>query len=114
MPTYEHLCNNCQHEWEDVYSMKQDPPTQCPSCKVEGKVQRLISGGSGRGIVELTGHELKDKMKAEGQELKKAAMKDERILANLVGEAKYQTNTVNLERAMAERPKIRTKRKSER
>lgn len=114
MPTYEHLCNNCKHEWEDIYSIVQDPPTLCPSCNVDGKVQRLVSGGSGRGIVEITGHELKAKLKADGQDLKRAALKDERVLANLVGETKYQTNTVGLERSMANRPKIQSRRKSDR
>ncbi len=114
MPTYEHVCNNCQHEWEDVYSIRQNPPTICPSCNLEGKVQRLVSGGSGKGIVEITGHELKAKMRAEGQELKRAALKDERVLANLVGESKYQNNTLKLEKSLTERPKIRSRKKSER
>ena len=116
MPTYEHLCNNCQHEWEDIYSMKQDPPTLCPSCNVEGKVQRLISVGSGRGIVEITGHELKAKMRAEGQELKRAALKDENLMANLVGEARYQKDKVGIEKDISNmgRPRIQSKRKSQR
>jgi hypothetical protein len=53
-------------------------------------------------------------MRAEGQELKRAALKDERVLANLVGESKYQNNTVKLEKSLAERPKIRSRKKSER
>lgn len=114
MTTYEHICNGCKHEWEDVYGMTEDPPTTCPECKEEGKVQRLISGGSGKGIVEVTGHDLKAKLKAEGQQLKRDALKNENVLANLVGEHKYQNNTVQLEKSRTERPKIQTKRKSER
>lgn len=114
MPTYEHLCNACKHEWEDIYGMTTDPPTTCPECKKEGEVQRLISGGSGRGIVEVTGQELKAKLKQEGTQLKRDALRNENVLANLVGETKYQTNTVQLERKLAERPRIQTKRKSQR
>lgn len=116
MPTYEHFCGNCQHEWEDIYSIKQNPPTICPSCNIDGKVRRLISGGSGKGIVEITGHELKDKLKKEGQELKRAALKDENLMANLVGEARYQKDKTGIEKDIASmgRPRIQSKRKSER
>jgi putative FmdB family regulatory protein len=114
MPTYEHLCHHCNYEWEDIYSMKTDAPTTCPECKTEGQVKRLISGGSGKGIVEITGHDLKDKLKKEGQELKQAAMKDENLLANLVGDS-YNTKISRYEKDVAnmERPKFTT-RKSQR
>ena len=58
MPTYEHRAGCCGHEWEEFYSITTDPPTVCPSCKEEGQVKRLISGGSGRGIVTLSGGDL--------------------------------------------------------
>ena len=116
MPTYEHLCSNCKHEWEDIYSIRQDPPCTCPSCNVEGGVKRLISGGSGKGIVEITGNELKAKLMTEGRELKRAALKDENLMANLVGEARYQKDKTGIERDIASlgRPKIQSKRKSQR
>lgn len=114
MPTYLHLAKCCNQEFEDFYSIKTDPPTKCPFCNIEGQVQRLVSGGAGKGIVEVTGHELKAKLKAEGQELKKSAMKSETVLANLVGESKYQSNTVQMEKAMANRPKFQYRKKSER
>lgn len=112
MPTYLHLAKCCNKEFEDFYSIKNDPPTKCPFCNVEGQVQRLISGGSGRGIVELTGHELKAKLKSDGQELKKAALKDEKLLSNLIGESTFQQRTVEAEKFKSTmgRPKIRTKK----
>ena len=45
MPTYQYKCGDCRHEFEEVQSMKDDALTQCPEC--EGKIQRIISGGSG-------------------------------------------------------------------
>jgi putative FmdB family regulatory protein len=89
MPTYEHVCLECNHEWEDDYSIKADPPTVCPSCKFEGKVKRLISGGSGKGKVELTGHEYKEKVMSDATALKREAYRNENVMANLVGESKY-------------------------
>lgn len=88
MPTYEHQCNTCNHEWEDSYSIKADPPKVCPSCSAE-TVTRLISLG-GKGVVELTGQELIDKVKGDAQQLKKDAAKSEKVYANLLGEQKYQ------------------------
>ena len=46
MPCYDHLCQDCKHQWEDTYSIKADVPNVCPNCKTEGKVMRLISGGA--------------------------------------------------------------------
>lgn len=32
MPTYQYLCRDCDHEFEAVQSMRDDPLTVCPSC----------------------------------------------------------------------------------
>jgi len=46
MPTYEYVCNNCQHEFEQFQSMKARPIRKCPECGKLG-VQRLIGAGAG-------------------------------------------------------------------
>ena len=88
MPTYEHRCDTCQHEWEADYSIKADPPKQCPKCEAE-TVTRLISGGP-RGIVELYGQDLVDKIKADAKKMKADAAGNEKVYANLLGEDRYQ------------------------
>lgn len=90
MPTYEFECEECKHEWEVYQSMSAPNPDECPSCKVMGKTKKLISLGS-KGVVELYGHELVDKLKGDAQKLKQEAAKDERVYANLLGEEKYQS-----------------------
>lgn len=95
MPTYEHLCGACNKEFEDVYSINSDPPEICPLCNVSGQVKRLISGGSGRGIVELTGNDLAAHLRSEGKKLAASAGRDEKLLANLVGEDRYHQNQTN-------------------
>ena len=45
MPTYQYVCNDCGHEFEEFQSMTEDPLTDCPKC--EGTIQRVISGGAG-------------------------------------------------------------------
>lgn len=91
MPVYEHKCQDesCQYEWEDSYSIKADPPKICPKCNKETAV-RLISLG-GKGVVELVGQELVDKIKADAKQLKRDASKSEKIYSNLLGDSKYQS-----------------------
>jgi putative FmdB family regulatory protein len=101
MPTYEHECTDCQHHWEDTYSIKVDPPKFCPNCNKE-TAKRLISLG-GRGIVELTGQELVDKLKADAQVIKQDAAKKEKVYANLLGEDKYHALQSQMDKRKRER-----------
>ena len=91
MPTYNHICTNkeCNHEWEDEYSIKDDPPKICPKCQQE-TAKRMISG-LGCVKVELYGQELLSKLKADGQKIKKEAMHNEKVLADIVGPS-YERN----------------------
>lgn len=91
MPTYVHQCKDtdCNYEWEDEYSIKRDPPTTCPKCLKE-TAKRLVSGGSGRGVVELSGQDLVDKVKSDAKQLQKDAARDEKVYSNLLGEGRYE------------------------
>lgn len=90
MAIYEHVCENpeCGYEWEDMYSIKQDPPKICPKCNQE-TAKRVISL-TGRGVVELTGEELKAKAKADAKQFKKDVHATEKAYSNFLGEDKYQ------------------------
>lgn len=92
MPTYEfkHDVNDCNHEWEEFRSIKDADPTICPKCEAEGNIIHLISGGSGKGIVELSGHELVAKTKDDITKLKSDMRTSEKVYANMLGEGKYQ------------------------
>ena len=46
MPTYEYICDACQHEFEKFQSIKADAITLCPECGQE-RVRRKISTGAG-------------------------------------------------------------------
>ncbi len=46
MPTYEYLCDACEHQFEKFQSMKDDPIRTCPDCKRK-KLRRLIGFGAG-------------------------------------------------------------------
>lgn len=45
MPTYDYLCKDCGHTFELFQSMSDPSLKECPSCN--GKVRRIISGGTG-------------------------------------------------------------------
>ncbi len=97
MPTYEHECNSCNGEFEDIYSIKADPPTLCPLCGVDGQVKRVISGDIA-GRVLLSGTDLTNQMKKDRNKMKQKIKTDENVRANLIGESKYQEHVVNSER----------------
>lgn len=100
MPTYEflHQVEECNHEWEEYLSIKAPDPEECPKCKTKGNIIRLISGGSGRGIVELSGQDLVDKVKADTKQLKKDMYNSEKIYSNMVGEGHYQSLQQKIDR----------------
>jgi len=46
MPTYDYVCEACQHEFEHFQSIKDDPLRKCPACG-RLKLRRLIGPGAG-------------------------------------------------------------------
>jgi putative FmdB family regulatory protein len=45
MPTYDYVCDACEHAFEHFQSMKDDALTKCPKCKKK-KLRRLIGPGA--------------------------------------------------------------------
>ena len=45
MPTYDYICDSCNHEFEAFESIKADPQTVCPACH-EAKLRRKIGAGA--------------------------------------------------------------------
>lgn len=48
MPTYEYVCDACEHEFEEFQSMSAKHLKKCPQCG-KNKLRRLI--GTGAGII---------------------------------------------------------------
>ncbi len=46
MPTYDYVCEACQHKFEAFHSIKADPLKKCPECG-RNKLRRLIGPGAG-------------------------------------------------------------------
>jgi len=102
MPTYEYICKECGHEWEDFHSITDEPIKICPECGKES-AKRLISGGSGKGMVTLYGHELKAKNKEDVRKMKKEMHNSTSMYANLLGEDKYQQIQSRMDKNKSER-----------
>ena len=45
MPTYDYKCEKCDHIFEHFQAMSDAPLTKCAKC--DGKIRRLVGGGSG-------------------------------------------------------------------
>jgi putative FmdB family regulatory protein len=46
MPTYDYVCDACEHKFELFQSMKDEPEKKCPKCKKK-KLRRLFGAGAG-------------------------------------------------------------------
>jgi putative FmdB family regulatory protein len=78
MPTYEYVCQKCEHEFELFQSIKDEPLTVCPKekCKLKkwgkGKVKKMIGSGAGL-IFKGSGFYITD---YRSESYKEAAKKD--------------------------------------
>ena len=45
MPTYDYVCDSCEHQFELFQSIKEDAKKQCPECGKK-KLRRLIGPGA--------------------------------------------------------------------
>jgi putative FmdB family regulatory protein len=45
MPTYDYVCDACQHQFELFHSIKDEPKRKCPACGRQ-KLRRLIGPGA--------------------------------------------------------------------
>ena len=108
MPTYLYLCKVNNVEFEEVHSIK-IVLEECPICKEKNLEQHVpspqISGGSGRGIVELSTSEIIAKTKEDARKFQKEVYSNEKTYANFIGEAKYESIQQGLDRGKRNRPR---------
>lgn len=48
MPTYDYVCEKCNHTWEEFKSITAEPTKKCPKC---GKLKARRQIGPGAGII---------------------------------------------------------------
>ena len=67
MPTYDYICKKCNQTFEYFQAMSDAPLENCPEC--QGKIRRLVSGGSGL-IFKGSGFYYTDYVKKDSSEKK--------------------------------------------
>lgn len=45
MPIYEYKCKDCDHTFEKIQKMSEDPITKCPQCSEESVVKLISAPG---------------------------------------------------------------------
>lgn len=69
MPTYSYLCSECDHRFDTVQRMSEDPLLECPACARPGLVRQVSAVGfalKGSGWY-VTDFRDKGKKKTEGE-----------------------------------------------
>lgn len=93
MPTYLYLCEKNNEEFEEFHSVSEELE-ECPICKSKNlechKPKKLINS-TAKGVVELYGKDLINKVKEDAAKIKRESYKNEKLYANLLGENKYQS-----------------------
>lgn len=79
------LCNDCEHEWEDLVDGELPPCPKCNSANTRTTFPKKI----GYVKVELNRIEKKQKLKEDSAKLKKEMKSNENLRANVMGEEKY-------------------------
>jgi putative FmdB family regulatory protein len=78
MPTYDYICQNCQHELEVFQSITEKPLKKCPECG--GRLKRKIGTGAGL-IFKGSGFYITDYKKGKAEEKTKPVTKTDKTNA---------------------------------
>lgn len=89
MPTYEYHCDKCGTDFEEFQKMTDPPLNDCPICKSEHCVHRLISGGAGL-IFKGSGFYITD---YRSSDYKKAAEAEKNSVSSSTSSKKSETKT---------------------
>lgn len=89
MPLYDYGCKGCDNVWEVQHKIAEPGPEECPDCQSK-EIWKMISPVMGK--VELSGRDLKAKIKEDVRKIKSNMNSNENVMANMVGETKYNEN----------------------
>lgn len=45
MPLYRHTCRTCDLDWDETYSLTEEPPTECPECASDDVYRNVTTAG---------------------------------------------------------------------
>ena len=90
MPTYDYVCDACQHQFELFHSIKDEPKRKCPECGRQ-KLRRLI--GPGAAIVFKGSGFYETDYRSESYKKAAAADKNSATAGDAKSEAKSESKT---------------------
>ncbi|MDA7903809.1 zinc ribbon domain-containing protein [Mariniblastus sp.] len=80
MPTYDYICDACEHAWELFQKITDDPVKKCPECGKKKAVRQFGTGAAimfkGSGFYETDYRSDSYKKSAEADKPKKSDSKD--------------------------------------
>ena len=80
MPTYDYICDACEHAWELFQKITDDPVRKCPECGKKKAVRQFGTGAAimfkGSGFYETDYRSDSYKKSAEADKSKKSDSKD--------------------------------------
>jgi putative FmdB family regulatory protein len=80
MPTYDYICDACEHSWELFQKITDDPVKKCPECGKKKAVRQFGTGAAimfkGSGFYETDYRSDSYKKSAEADKSKTSASKD--------------------------------------
>ena len=80
MPTYDYICDACEHAWELFQKITDDPVKKCPECKKKKAVRQFGTGAAimfkGSGFYETDYRSDSYKKSAKDDKSKKSESKD--------------------------------------
>lgn len=115
MPTYDYVCDGCEHSFEQWQSFHDENLKKCPKCK-KAKLRRLFGGGAailfkGSGFYE-TDYNRSETYKSSEKADKESGTKSEATSSEVKSEAKPETKAETKTESKAE-PKAKSKKSND-
>ncbi|MBI4586393.1 MAG: zinc ribbon domain-containing protein [Planctomycetes bacterium] len=105
MPTYDYLCEACEHQFEAFQSIKDKPLKKCPACG-KPKARRLIGAGSGL-IFKGSGFYITDHRSSDYKQKAEAEVKA--ASGSSTGESKPEASPKSKDKESSPSPKTSKK-----
>jgi len=107
MPTYDYVCENCEHRFEQFQSIMAKPTRKCPNCG-RLKLQRLIGAGAGI-IFKGSGFYQTD---YRSESYKKAAESEKKTTSKDTTKKKTETKAKDSKPSEKSKPATKDKKRS--
>ena len=110
MPTYEYVCDACEHEFEEFQSMSAKHLKKCPECG-KPKLRRLI--GTGAGIIFKGSGFYETDYRSDGYNKDKKADSEKKTESKADSKSEKKSENKSDSKAKADTPKPKKEAKND-